>query len=51
MSTTAELYDEGEMPGFDGAVGWLNSPPLTPTGLRGRPVLVMPIVCSIIAAS
>src|SRR5215468_12501979 len=40
MSTTAELYDEGEMPGFDGAVGWLNSPPLTPTGLRGRPVLV-----------
>ena len=23
-------------PGFDGATGWLNSPPLTPAGLRGQ---------------
>jgi len=28
------------MPGFDGATGWLNSPPLTPAGLQGRVVLV-----------
>ena len=27
-------------PGFDGATGWLNSPPLTPDGLRGKVVLV-----------
>ena len=30
---------EGELPSFDGATGWLNSPPLTPAGLRGRVVL------------
>jgi thiol-disulfide isomerase/thioredoxin len=28
------------LPGFDGAGGWLNSPPLAPAGLRGRVVLV-----------
>ena len=28
------------MAGFDGATGWLNSPPLTPDGLRGKVVLV-----------
>src|SRR5262249_55175375 len=28
------------LPGFEGATGWLNSEPLTPDGLRGRPVLV-----------
>ena len=28
------------MPGFDGATGWLNSPPLTPEHLRGKVVLV-----------
>jgi thiol-disulfide isomerase/thioredoxin len=28
------------LPGFDGATGWLNSPPLTPEGLRGKVVLV-----------
>ncbi len=32
--------DEGPLPGFDGATGWLNSEPLTPGGLRGRVVLV-----------
>ncbi len=31
---------ESRLPGFDGAGGWLNSPPLTPAGLRGRVVLV-----------
>ncbi len=30
---------EGELPSLDGATGWLNSPPLTPAGLRGRVVL------------
>jgi thiol-disulfide isomerase/thioredoxin len=31
---------EGHLPGFDGATGWLNSPPLTPEDLRGNVVLV-----------
>ena len=31
---------EGHLPSFDRASGWLNSPPLTPAGLRGRVVLV-----------
>jgi thiol-disulfide isomerase/thioredoxin len=35
----AELPVEGELPSFDGATGWLNSPPLTPAGLRGKVVL------------
>jgi thiol-disulfide isomerase/thioredoxin len=30
---------EGELPSLDGATGWLNSPPLTPAGLRGKVVL------------
>jgi thiol-disulfide isomerase/thioredoxin len=34
------LPDEGQLPSFDGATGWLNSPPLTPAGLRGRVVLI-----------
>jgi thiol-disulfide isomerase/thioredoxin len=32
--------NEGGLPGFDGAVGWLNSEPLTPADLRGNVVLV-----------
>jgi thiol-disulfide isomerase/thioredoxin len=36
---SARLPVEGELPSFDGATGWLNSPPLTPTGLRGKVVL------------
>ena len=36
----AELPVEGHLPGFDGATGWLNSPPLTAAELRGRVVLV-----------
>ncbi|MFL5923533.1 MAG: redoxin domain-containing protein [Gaiellaceae bacterium] len=31
---------EGPLPGFDGAKGWLNSPPLAPSDLRGKVVLV-----------
>jgi thiol-disulfide isomerase/thioredoxin len=31
---------EGHLPGFDGATGWLNSPPLTAAELRGKVVLV-----------
>ena len=37
---TAALPVEGHLPGFDGATGWLNSPPLTAADLRGRVVLV-----------
>jgi thiol-disulfide isomerase/thioredoxin len=40
MSTTLRLPIEGELPSFEGATGWLNSDPLTPSALRGRPVLV-----------
>ena len=36
----AQLPVEGHLPGFDGATGWLNSPPLTAAGLRDRVVLV-----------
>ena len=36
----AQLPVEDHLPGFDGATGWLNSPPLTATELRGRVVLV-----------
>jgi thiol-disulfide isomerase/thioredoxin len=36
----ASLSYEGRLPGFDGAAGWLNSPPLTTAGLRGKVVLV-----------
>lgn len=31
---------EGKFPPLDGATGWLNSPPLTAAGLRGKVVLV-----------
>jgi thiol-disulfide isomerase/thioredoxin len=30
---------EGHLPGFEGATGWLNSPPLTPADLHGKVVL------------
>jgi len=40
-STGAEsLPVEGRLADFDGATGWLNSPPLTPEELRGKVVLV-----------
>ena len=34
------LAVEGQIPSLDGAVEWLNSPPLTAEGLRGKVVLV-----------
>ena len=37
---TFELPDEGLAPSLDGAVQWLNSPPLKATDLRGKVVLV-----------
>jgi thiol-disulfide isomerase/thioredoxin len=39
MSLT-QLPIEGEFPSLGGAAAWLNSPPLTPAGLRGKVVLV-----------
>ncbi|MFL5401437.1 MAG: thioredoxin family protein [Gemmatimonadales bacterium] len=36
----ARLPIEGELPWLGGATGWLNSPRLTPAGLRGKVVLV-----------
>jgi hypothetical protein len=36
----AELPVEGRLASFDGATGWLGSPPLTPAGLQGSVVLV-----------
>ncbi|MGO4593977.1 redoxin domain-containing protein [Leifsonia sp. 2TAF2] len=35
-----DLPDEGRLPSFARATGWLNTEPLTPEGLRGRVVLV-----------
>jgi thiol-disulfide isomerase/thioredoxin len=40
MATTIHLPIEGDLPSLRGATGWVNSEPLTPEGLRGRPVLV-----------
>jgi thiol-disulfide isomerase/thioredoxin len=39
-SGPAPLSSEGQLPGFDGATGWLNSPPLTAADVRGKVVLV-----------
>jgi thiol-disulfide isomerase/thioredoxin len=36
----SRLPIEREIPPFDGAGAWINSPPLSPEGLRGRVVLV-----------
>ena len=41
MTTAIHLPIEGELPSLAGATGWLNSKPLTPEALRGRPVLVV----------
>ena len=35
-----DTSSEGELPSLDGATAWLNSPPLTADGLRGKVVLV-----------
>ena len=39
LRTAGSLPVEGHLPGFDGATGWLNSPPLSAADLRrkGRP--------------
>jgi thiol-disulfide isomerase/thioredoxin len=39
-STVPPHCREGQFPGLDGAVEWLNSPPLTAEALRGKVVLV-----------
>jgi thiol-disulfide isomerase/thioredoxin len=39
-ATSARLPVEGSLPAFGGATGWLNSPPLTATDLRGKIILV-----------
>ncbi|MBR8299054.1 redoxin family protein, partial [Burkholderia cenocepacia] len=39
-ATPSALPVEGTLPSLDGAVQWLNSPPLTAAGLRGKVVLV-----------
>ncbi|QRR17730.1 redoxin domain-containing protein [Burkholderia sp. MS389] len=39
-ATASALPVEGTLPSLDGAVQWLNSPPLTAAGLRGKVVLV-----------
>lgn len=38
--TSINLQDMGRMPSLDGAVEWLNSPPLSTESLRGKVVLV-----------
>jgi thiol-disulfide isomerase/thioredoxin len=38
-TSSLRLPVEGELPSLDGATGWLNSPPLTSAGLRGKVVL------------
>ena len=35
-----EGLGEGQLPGFEGATGWLNSKPLTEADLRGKIVLI-----------
>lgn len=39
-ATVAFAQPTGEIPGFDGNAGWINSAPLTPAELRGKIVLV-----------
>ena len=39
-TASARLPVESRLPSFEGATGWLNSPPLTADGLRGKVVLV-----------
>ena len=34
------MSTEGHLPGFDGATGWLNSPPLTAADVSGKVILV-----------
>jgi len=38
--TAVKLDKEGSFPGFDGAVKWINSPPLTRAQLKGKVIVV-----------
>src|SRR5271167_2542544 len=38
--STVQLSNEGTFPGFDGAVKWINSPPLTRAQLKGKVIVV-----------
>src|ERR1700721_344562 len=40
VASASGRSDEGPLPDFDGAVAWLNSPPLSGKSLRGKVVLV-----------
>jgi len=40
MGAAAQLPVEGTLPSLEGATGWLNSQPLTPSSLRGHVVLI-----------
>src|SRR6266849_3640236 len=40
IAAAVSLPIEGELPSLAGATGWLNSEPLTATGLRGKVVLI-----------
>ncbi len=40
LRSAGSLPVEGHLPGFDGATGWLNSPPLAAADLEGKVVLV-----------
>ncbi|HYB29308.1 MAG TPA: redoxin domain-containing protein [Solirubrobacteraceae bacterium] len=40
MTTSIQLPVEAELPSLGGATGWLNSEPLSPESLHGRPVLI-----------
>jgi cytochrome c biogenesis protein CcdA/thiol-disulfide isomerase/thioredoxin len=40
VASTGTLPDEGQLPSLNGAVAWLNSPPLTAQDLRGKVVLI-----------
>jgi cytochrome c biogenesis protein CcdA/thiol-disulfide isomerase/thioredoxin len=39
-SAPGSLPVEGQLPALSAATGWINSPPLTPEGLRGKVVLI-----------
>ena len=40
VAQTAALPVEGNLPALEGAIQWINSPPLSATALRGKVVLI-----------
>src|SRR5262245_40156173 len=40
LPAPGRLPVKGQLPPLDGATGWLNSPALSPAGLRGKVVLI-----------